>query len=144
MILFENVINCWINYIQISTAEYVLYFWVKCSNLDLRNSSIRAGNLLLNWASIHIFTNTSFWKNLQKLLKTKSKVLTRLKTITKNNCQFLYLFFYVSLLSVFLFFNQQAQFQNFIFNFVTKTKLKFMFLTLTNLDSRSILKIIIM
>lgn len=144
MILFENVINCWINYIQISTAEYVLYFWVKCSNLDLRNNSIRAGNLLLNWASIHIFTNTSFWKNLQKLLKTKSKVLTRLKTITKNNCQFLYLFFYVSLLSVFLFFNQQAQFQNFIFNFVTKTKLKFMFLTLTNLDSRSILKIIIM
>lgn len=144
MILFENVINCWINYIQISTAEYVLYFWVKCSNLDLRNSSIRAGNLLLNWASIHIFTNTSFWKNLQKLLKTKSKVLTRLKTITKNNCQFLYLFSYISLLSVFLFFNQQAQFQNFIFNFVTKTKLKFMFLTLTNLDSRSILKIIIM
>lgn len=144
MILFENVINCWINYIQISTAEYVLYFWVKCSNLDLRNSSIRAGNLLLNWASIHIFTNTSFWKNLQKLLKTKSKVLTRLKTITKNNCQFLYLFSYISLLSVFLFFNQQAQFQNFIFNFVTKTKLKFMFLPLTNLDSRSILKIIIM
>lgn len=144
MILFENVINCWINYIQISTAEYVLYFWVKCSNLDLRNNSIRAGNLLLNWASIHIFTNTSFWKNLQKLLKTKSKVLTRLKTITKNNCQFLYLFSYISLLSVFLFFNQQAQFQNFIFNFVTKTKLKFMFLTLTNLDSRSILKIIIM
>lgn len=144
MILFENVINCWINYIQISTAEYVLYFWVKCSNLDLRNSSIRAGNLLLNWVSIHIFTNTSFWKNLQKLLKTKSKVLTRLKTITKNNCQFLYLFSYISLLSVFLFFNQQAQFQNFIFNFATKTKLKFMFLTLTNLDSRSILKIIIM